>query len=155
MQLLLPTLLSCAAPAVDTNSLGCRRSGSATAALRCAEAVTGKPRHRELHLRSPLHPSLLLSDRVLQPKDGGPPYSIEVADSRDRNQLKAQCSYSELPERIGGLVEAARVGLRGLREGLEPIRDFGKTFLARGLGHPRIHVGILIGFAMYCGFQVE
>ena len=33
-----------------------------------------------------------------------------------------------------------------LRERLEPVCDLVKTFVARGLGHPRIHVGIFVGF---------
>ena len=47
-----------------------------------------------------------------------------------------------------------RRGFFGLRQGFEPIGDLVETFLAGGLGHARIHVGVLVGFARDRGFQI-
>ena len=43
-------------------------------------------------------------------------------------------------------LEAAGVGLFGLRQRLEPLGDFLEAFLARGAGHGRIHVGVFVRF---------
>src|SRR5579871_3038868 len=39
------------------------------------------------------------------------------------------------------------MGLLGLGQGLEPVGDLVKAFVARGLGHARIHVGVFVGLA--------
>src|SRR3989442_2059981 len=40
-------------------------------------------------------------------------------------------------------VEPARVRLFRLGERLEPLRELGEAFLPRGLGHARVHLGVL------------
>src|SRR5688500_19626658 len=53
-----------------------------------------------------------------------------------------------------GLGEA--VGVRAFRLGqrLEPVGDLVEAFLARGLGHARVHVGVLVRLAGDRGLQV-
>src|SRR5688572_28350416 len=59
-----------------------------------------------------------------------------------------------LAERIECLLEAVRVGTLGLRERLEPVRDLLEALAARGLGHARVHVGVLVRLARDRGLQV-
>src|SRR4029453_13153856 len=56
--------------------------------------------------------------------------------------------------RVEGLLEATGVALLGLGQGLEPVGDLGEAFLARGAGHARIHVGVLVRLARYRGLGV-
>src|SRR2546425_8056661 len=44
-------------------------------------------------------------------------------------------------------VEPARVRLFRLGERLEPLRELGEAFLPRGLGHARVHLGVLVRLA--------
>ena len=61
---------------------------------------------------------------------------------------------TSVDECVECLLEA--VGMRALRlgEGFEPIGDFIKPFSAGRLGHARIHVRVLVGFASNGGFKV-
>src|SRR4029453_2751152 len=56
--------------------------------------------------------------------------------------------------RVEGLLEATGVALLGLGQGLEPVGDLGEAFLARGAGHARIHVGVLVRLARDRGVGV-
>jgi hypothetical protein len=47
------------------------------------------------------------------------------------------------------------VRLLGLCQGLEPVSDFREAFIACGLREARIHIGVLVGFAVHGGSQVE
>src|SRR5262249_38245336 len=53
------------------------------------------------------------------------------------------------PETRGaeGLLKAPGVGLLGLREGLEPLRDVVEALVARLLGHARVHRLVLVRLA--------
>ena len=55
---------------------------------------------------------------------------------------------------VQGFLEATGVGFFGFGERLEPVGDFGEPFVARGLGHPRVHVGVFKSFPMNGGFEV-
>src|SRR6476620_5979925 len=57
-------------------------------------------------------------------------------------------------QRVEGALEAAGVGLLGLRQGLEPVGDLVEAFVAGGLGHARVHVGVLVGLAGDGGLKV-
>ena len=57
-------------------------------------------------------------------------------------------------ERVKGFLEAVRVRTLGLGQRFEPVGDLLETFLARGLGHARVHVGVLVRLARNGGFQV-
>ena len=46
------------------------------------------------------------------------------------------------------------MGFLGLGQSLEPVGDLGEAFLARGLGHARIHIGVFVGFAGDRGLEV-
>src|SRR3989442_15830579 len=48
---------------------------------------------------------------------------------------------------LEAFVEPARVRLFRLRERLEPLRELGEAFLPRGLGHARVHLGVLVRLA--------
>src|SRR5574337_1940273 len=50
------------------------------------------------------------------------------------------------PQVVQRLGEAVRVRAFGLGQRLEPVGDFLETFVARGLGHAGIHVGVFVGF---------
>ena len=43
----------------------------------------------------------------------------------------------------------------GFGEGLEPVGDLVKTFLAGGPRHARIHIGVFVGFAGDRGLQIQ
>ena len=58
-------------------------------------------------------------------------------------------------EVVQRLLEAIRVASLRLGQGLEPIGDFVKAFVASGLGHTRIHIGVLVRFAGDRRFQVQ
>ena len=47
-------------------------------------------------------------------------------------------------QRIFRLLESACVALLGHGEGLEPLVDIFKAFVASRLGHPRIHLGVFV-----------
>src|SRR5271154_1228844 len=51
-------------------------------------------------------------------------------------------------------LETPRMGFFGLGQSLEPVGDFGEAFLARGLGHARIHVGVFVSLAGDRGFEI-
>ena len=55
---------------------------------------------------------------------------------------------------IERLLELAGVALLGLGEGFDPVGDFAEAFVARGLGHARIHVGVFVGFPGDRGLEV-
>src|SRR6185312_6450135 len=55
-----------------------------------------------------------------------------------------RCESAQLVQRLG---EAVRMRALGLGQGLEPVGHLVKTFVARGLGHARVHVGVLVGLA--------
>src|SRR5579859_2941995 len=57
-------------------------------------------------------------------------------------------------ERVERLLEAARVGLLRLGEGLEPVGDLVEAFLAGGARHARVHVGVLVGLAGDRGLEI-
>src|SRR5882672_7524337 len=57
-------------------------------------------------------------------------------------------------ERLGSLVEPARMRLFGLRQGLEPVRDLGEALFARGLRHAGIHGLVFVRLAGNGGFQI-
>ncbi len=46
------------------------------------------------------------------------------------------------------------MGLLGLRERLEPVGDLVEALVAGGLGHARVHVGVLVGLAGDRGLEV-
>src|SRR2546428_10216279 len=48
---------------------------------------------------------------------------------------------------LEAFVEPARVRLFRLGERLEPLRELGEAFLPRGLGHARVHLGVLVRLA--------
>src|SRR5439155_22994097 len=48
---------------------------------------------------------------------------------------------------LEAFVEPARVRLFRLGEGLEPLRELGEALLPRGLGHARVHLGVLVRLA--------
>src|SRR3989441_5599439 len=48
---------------------------------------------------------------------------------------------------LEAFVEPARVRLFRLRKRLEPLRELGEAFLPRGLGHARVHLGVLVRLA--------
>jgi hypothetical protein len=50
-------------------------------------------------------------------------------------------------QHIQSFLEAARMALLGFRQGLEPIRNFVKTFIARRTCHARIHIRVFVRFA--------
>ncbi len=47
------------------------------------------------------------------------------------------------------------MGLLGLGQGLEPVGDLVEAFVARGAGHARVHVGVLVGFARDGSLEVQ
>jgi hypothetical protein len=49
-------------------------------------------------------------------------------------------------EAIECFLETASVGLLSLSKRFEPVSDFVEAFFACGLGHTRVHVGVLVGF---------
>lgn len=57
-------------------------------------------------------------------------------------------------ERIQGFLETIGMRALGLGQGLEPIGNLVKIFVARRLGHPRVHIGVLVGLTGNCGGQV-
>src|SRR3990172_467359 len=59
-----------------------------------------------------------------------------------------------LGEGVEALLEAARVGLLGARQGLEPLGDLLEALLARGPGEARVHLGVLVGLAGDGGLEV-
>src|SRR6185437_271713 len=62
-----------------------------------------------------------------------------------------RCESAQLVQRLG---EAVRMRALRLGQGLEPVGDFLEAFLARGLGHARVHVGVLVGLARDRALQV-
>ena len=46
------------------------------------------------------------------------------------------------------LGEPTRVAALGLGQGLEPLRDLREALLACGLGHPGVHLGVLVGLPL-------
>src|SRR5579859_6629043 len=59
-----------------------------------------------------------------------------------------------LAERIEGLLETVGVGTLRFGQSLKPIGDLAEAFLARGLGHARVHVGVLVGLTGDCSLKV-
>src|SRR5215813_15556245 len=57
-------------------------------------------------------------------------------------------------ERVQRLLETIGVRALGLGERLEPVGDLAEALFARRLGHPRIHVGVLVGLAGDRGLQI-
>src|SRR5208282_4385802 len=49
-------------------------------------------------------------------------------------------------KRVERFLEGVGMRLFGLGEGLEPFDDLLEAFFARVAGHPRIHVGVFVGF---------
>src|SRR5574339_143165 len=52
-----------------------------------------------------------------------------------------------ITELVQRLLEAVGVAPLGLRQRLEPVGDLAEAFVARLLGHARIHVGVLVRLA--------
>src|SRR6185437_1147475 len=59
-----------------------------------------------------------------------------------------------LAERVERLLEAAGMRFLGLRERLEPVGDLVEAFLAGGLRHAGIHVGVLVRLACNGGSEI-
>src|SRR5439155_21372864 len=53
------------------------------------------------------------------------------------------------------LVEPSGVGLLRLGQRLEPLGQLGEPLLARGLGHARVHLRVLVGLAGRGGLEVQ
>jgi len=51
-------------------------------------------------------------------------------------------------------LETSGMGLFGLGQGLEPVRDLGEAFVARVLGHARVHIGVLVRFARHRRLEI-
>ena len=68
--------------------------------------------------------------------------------------LSPSCGRPYRAQRVQGLLEAVGVRTLGLGQGLEPVGDFVETFVTCDLGHARVHVGVLVGFAGDGGLQV-
>ena len=47
------------------------------------------------------------------------------------------------------------MALLGFRKSLEPVCDLGESLGSRGLGHARIHVRVLVGFAGDGGLEIQ
>src|SRR5262252_6283744 len=56
---------------------------------------------------------------------------------------------------IQPLVEPPRVRLLSLRQRLEPLRQLRQPLVPRGLGHARVHLGVLVRLAGHRGLQVQ
>src|SRR4051794_8442077 len=56
-------------------------------------------------------------------------------------KAEEESSAADLAEGFG---EPVRMRTLGLRQRLEPVGDFFEAFLARGLGHAGIHVGVFV-----------
>src|SRR5689334_21759490 len=62
-------------------------------------------------------------------------------------ELLAMTGGLQLFEALEALREAPGVAALGLGQGLEPVGDLGEALLARGLGHSRVHLRVLVGLA--------
>src|SRR5512147_1027878 len=59
-----------------------------------------------------------------------------------------------LAEGVQSLLKPVGVRAFGLGQRFEPVGDFGETLVARGLGHARVHIGILVGLTGNGGLEV-
>src|SRR3989454_8646767 len=72
-----------------------------------------------------------------------------LARPRAARRARALDRLRRLPasDLLEAFVEPARVRLFRLGERLEPLRELGEAFLPRGLGHARVHLGVLVRLA--------
>src|SRR3989442_616917 len=72
-----------------------------------------------------------------------------LARPRAGRRARALDRLRRLPasDLLEAFVEPARVRLFRLGERLEPLRELGEAFLPRGLGHARVHLGVLVRLA--------
>src|SRR5690349_3113355 len=90
-------------------------------------------------------------------------FSASPVERVTRGSLEAALAYSGISrthearpsDRVEGFLEAVRVRPFGLRERLEPVRDFGEPFFARLLRHARVHVAVLVRFASDGGLEIR
>jgi len=73
-------------------------------------------------------------------EDSGLSIEGKIGDPRS----SIHCSTTSVGQVVQRLLEAVGVRALGLRERLKPFRYIGEAFLARGLGHARVHVGVLL-----------
>jgi hypothetical protein len=85
--------------------------------------------------------------------EGGPEDHRAAPDVPDRLRSSFVVFVVEA-DAVEQLLEAPGVRLLGLRERLEPVGDLGEALLARGLGHARVHVGVLVRLAGDRGLEV-
>src|SRR6516164_9338601 len=75
--------------------------------------------------------------------------AAELQTEAERTRRRA-CS-----DGVQGLLKPVGVRALCLRERFEPVGDLSETFLARGLRHSRVHVGVLVGLAGNRCLQVQ
>src|SRR4051794_5820700 len=66
--------------------------------------------------------------------------SMSSDSKRQRTYRRAAPARTICLQPVQRLLEAVGVRALGLRQRLEPVRDFGEAFFARGLRHARVHV---------------
>src|SRR6202162_6067495 len=64
-------------------------------------------------------------------------------------------SPDRLSEAVQRLLEAIGVRALGLGQRLEPVGDLAEALFTRLLGHPRIHVRVLVGLAGDGGLEIQ
>src|SRR5688572_21106103 len=98
-----------------------------------------------------MFPALLTRMGWPRPRRARLPPCVRAA-SRPASETPRRAPSLESVER---LLETAGVRLLGLRQRLEPLGDVLEAFFARGLGHRRIHLGVLVGLAGHRGREVQ
>src|SRR5436309_10625691 len=77
--------------------------------------------------------------------------SLPLATTRPRGRRPGVVTENRMAasvvEGLEALGEAPGVALLGAGERLEPLRDLLEALVARGLGEPRVHLGVLVGLA--------
>src|SRR5581483_12399260 len=85
-----------------------------------------------------------------------PPTGASRSGSRRKTQTQVFCELETgSAERIQRLLEAVGMRAFGLGKRLEPVGDLAETFVARLLGHARVHIGVLVRLAGDRGLEIQ